>query len=496
VASAAAGLLSKPMVVTLPAVLWLLDDWPLKRCVTLSQRLVEKIPFIALSIGSSIITVYAQSTVNAVIPLARMPVLGRVNNALISYVGYMGKCFWPVDLAIYYPYPYHQPIWLAMAAVLLLGAITLASVRLRRTHPFLMMGWLWYLGTLVPVIGLVQVGNQAMADRYSYVPLLGIFIMAVWGACDWTQRHARRVRGMSGVAGGLLVVCAILTSRQLGYWRDNETLFRHALAVTERNWVAHQCLGRALAHDPARLDEAITHCRAVVYYVPKSAKAHFSLGTVLVQRAGNQTEGMAEFHAALALDSNYAPAHMALGRELRQMPGRLSDAVRELETAVRLTPEDYDSHYELAQALAELPEREAESIAEYRAALQLSPEVLEAHNNLAIVLARQPKSRPEAIAEYEIVLRAKPDYAEVHNNLANALMQSPGRGADAISEYKRALRLKPDYYEAEFNFGFLLSQISGCEAEALMHFERALKINPECESARLMRDRLRSATTH
>ncbi len=496
VASAAAGLLSKPMVVTLPAVLWLLDDWPLQRRATLSQRVIEKIPFIALSVGSSFMTFYAQLTANAVMPLASVSVLGRVNNALMSYVGYLEKCFWPVDLAIYYPYPYNQPVWLAMAAVLLLGAITLASVRLRRTHPFLIVGWLWYLGTLVPVIGLVQVGNQAMADRYSYVPLLGIFIMVVWGACDWTQQHARRMQGLSVVAGGLLVVCASLTIHQLGYWRDDETLFRHALAVTERNWVAHQCLGHALARDPTRWDEAIVQCRAVVHYLPKSAKAHCSLGEVLVQRASHQAEGIAEFQASLAISSNYAPAHMALGRELRQMPERLGDAVRELETAVRLSPEDFDSHHELAQALAELPEREAECIAEYRAALQLSPEVLEAHNNLAILLARRPQSRPEAIAEYELVLRAKPDYAEVHNNLANALMQSPGRGGDAIIEYERALRLKPDYYEAEANFGFFLSQIPGREAEALRHFERALKINPTFEPVRMMRDRLQSATTH
>jgi len=241
----ALGLMCKPMLVTLPCVLLLLDYWPLGRWKASSSSarwslLAEKLPFLALSAAACAVTLAAQAGGGTVASPEDFPWSVRVANAIISYCRYLGKCFAPVNLAVFYPFFAEEPpLWKPALAGVLLAATTAAAVSSARRRPYLLVGWLWYLGTLVPVIGLVQVGGQSMADRYTYVPLIGVFIMAAWAASDAaaTWRNGPRVLGISAAA--VLLALSATTLRQLSYWRDGASLFRHALAVTENNWVAH-----------------------------------------------------------------------------------------------------------------------------------------------------------------------------------------------------------------------------------------------------------------
>ena len=497
----AGGLMSKPMVVTLPCVLLLLDYWPLQRWgwrnggarpVSPGRLMLEKIPFFILSGVVSVLTVLAQTENHALLEMRKFPWSSRVANTLASYLGYLGKCFYPVKMAVFYPYPETPPVLPAIFGGIVVAAISLVGLIWVRRRPYLLIGWLIFLGTLVPVIGLIQVGGQAMADRYSYVPLLGVFIIVTWGVAEATGGWVHRSYLLVPSVVLMLAALALQTSRQLSYWRDSPTLFRHALAVTEHNWCAHLGLGYYLAPDPAHLDDAIAEYRESVKYAPRCVEAHFSLGAVLMRKPDGLAEAIAEFRSALRLDPGFSRAHAALGKALMLFPDRQSEAMAEYETAVRLDPDDVETRHTLADALAADPDRLTDAIAAYRAVLRLRPDRVEVHSNLGILLTQLPGRLPEAIAEYETVLRAKPGFAEAHNNLANALAQMAGREAETIAEYEAALRLRPDYYEAQFNLGLFLSGLPGRESAAIAHFEAALKIKPDLEPAREMIGRLRA----
>ena len=276
------GLMSKAMLVTEPCVLLLLDYWPLERFKPSSaQRLVrEKIPFFVLAALASVVTFVAQQHGGAVASFEDLPLGARVGNALISYCRYLGKMFWPTDLAVFYPHPGYWPMeQVLLAGVLIIGISVVLFVK-RRRYPFLLMGWLWFVGTLVPVIEVVQSGEQAMADRFTYVPSLGVLILAIWGAYELTRgwRHQAMVLSVAGSAA--IVLCIGLTRQQLGYWKDNETLFRHALEVTENNYLAHKTLGDALAKKN-QIDEAISQYQEAIRLKPNYADAYDNLGNAL-----------------------------------------------------------------------------------------------------------------------------------------------------------------------------------------------------------------------
>ena len=521
----ALGLMSKPMLVTLPCLLLLLDYWPWQRCdgsvASWWPLIREKVPFFVLAAAASVVTYLAQSGLGAVVTWQIYPWTTRVANALTAYCRYLGKSAFPTSLAVAYPFASDFPVLLTLLAAALLAGITLAALSLRRRRPYLLVGWLWFLGMLVPVIGLVQVGRQSMADRYSYVPLVGVFIMVVWGVADATAGWTRRAWVLGPVAGAVLVGCAALTWRQLGFWQDSETLFRHALAVTHNNFTAHDCLGYALAHSRGQRAEAIAEYRAAVQLDPNQADVHHALGKILAETPGDLDEGISEFRMALRLKPGDADAHLNLGIALATIPDGTVAAIAELQTAVRLKPESAEAHYNLARvlarrpdrlsdaiaefqtalrtrpdfaechndlgtALAQLPGRLPEAVAEYRTALRLRPDWVGVHCNLGLVLATMPGRLPEAIAEYETALRAQPGSAEVHNNLGTALAQMPGRTADAISEYQAALDLRPDYWEAHFNLGALLASLPGRAAEAVIHLEAVLRLKPDLEPARAL----------
>jgi tetratricopeptide (TPR) repeat protein len=456
------GLMCKPMLVTLPCVLLLLDFWPLNRWRAGSpgvarRLLIEKIPFFAASAAASAVTVFAQSRGGAVASVADYPWSVRLANALIAYGQYLGKCFVPIKLAVFYPYFAEQPApgRIALAGFAVAGVTFVALAFLRR-RPYLLVGWLWFLGTLVPVIGLIQAGGQSMADRYTYVPLIGIFIMATWGLADAIPPGPRRSRALALAGAGVLAGCAILTSRQLSYWRDGLRLFRHALAVTSDNWVAHANLYATLA------------------------------------KAG-APEAATEFQEMMRILAGFAETYDQKGIALERTPGHSLEAIRQFQTAVQILPVLPEPHYNLGTALARLPGRRPEAIAEFRTAIRLKPDFAAAHFNLGTALAATPEGRSDAIAEFEAAVRLEPGNALAHFQLGLLLSEKPGRLGEALREYQTAISLQPGTYQTHFNLGLLLAQIPGQTDEAIRQFQAALRIRPDLDSARVLIARLQGA---
>jgi len=412
------GLMSKAMLVTVPCVLLLLDYWPLERFKPgrAWQLMKEKIPFFALAALVSVVTFMVQKHGGAVAMVENLPLGARSGNALISYCRYLGKMFWPTDLAVFYPHPGYWPLeQVLLAGGLTAGISVFLFVKWRR-YPFLLMGWLWFVGTLVPVIGLVQVGEQSMADRYMYIPSLGVLIMAIWGAYELTRRWRYQVMALSVAGSAVIVLCLGLTRQQLGYWKDNETLFRHALEVTENNCLAHKALGDALIKK-GQIDEAINQYQEAIRLIPGYAEAHYNLGTAF-QKKGQIDEAISQFQEAIRLTPDYADAHNNLGGTLFKK-GQINKAINQFQEAIRLKPDYADAHYNLGNALRKQGQI-VEAINQYQEVIRLKPDDAEAYNNLGAALAMNGQIE-EAISQFQEAIRLRPDYAEAHNNLARAL---------------------------------------------------------------------------
>ena len=471
------GLMAKPMIVTLPVVLLLLDIWPLRR----RGGVWEKVPFFALSIASALATYLVQQSSGAVRDFAAVPFGIRLENALVSYAVYFIKTVWPAGLAAFYPYPAHIPAWQPALAAAAVAGFSMLAWRTRKAFPYLLVGWVWYLVTLAPVIGLVQVGGQSRADRYMYVPLVGLALGLIWGAAEWFRARIP-IRMSAAIAALVVLSLAVAARAQVEYWKNSESLFEHALAVTGDNYVAQYDLGAALAEIPDRSADAIAHYRAALRLQPDSAKGHTDLANILAA-SGQLPEAVSEYQTALRLEPGYASAHNNFGNALSRIPGRLPEAVAEYQAALRNDPENATVHNNLGTALAQLPGRQLDAIREFRVALAVQPDYAEAHANLANVLASFPDRLPEAVGEYEAALRRRADSAELHNYLALALSRMEGRRADAIAEYEKALRLQPDYAEAHNNLGVALLAYPDRISEAIEHFETALRINPDYAEA-------------
>ena len=410
------GLMSKPMLVTWPFVMLLLDYWPLGRLrlTTVRALVAEKLPFFLAAAVFSGVTFAVQKQGGAVIGSASFT--NRVANALVSYCRYLGKLFWPADLAVFYPRVNHWPVAAVAATALLLAVLSVAATALRRSHSYVLVGWLWFLGTLAPVIGLVQVGGQSMADRYSYVPSIGILLMLVWGAHELSCAWRYQCVGAMAITAATGLLCAGLTRQQLRHWKDSETLFRHALGVTENNYLAHTSLGAAL-HTKGQIDEAFSHYQEAINLKPDYALAHNNLGTALA-RKGQADEAISQFQQALRLKPDCAEAYYNLGSTLAER-GQTDKAISQFQEALRLKPDNADAHYNLAVVLFGRRQTN-EAISEFQKAIHLKPDDADAHNNLGIALASKGQV-DEAISQYQKALRLKPDYAEARNNLARAL---------------------------------------------------------------------------
>ena len=343
------GLMSKPMLVTLPFVLLLLDYWPLRRCEpsTLNSQLstiwrlaLEKAPFFLLSAAACVLTLLVQWHGEAVQSAVLFPFGGCVENTFVSYGRYLGKTFWPENLTIFYPHPGHWPLMMVVTAAAFVLAASLAGLCLGRRFPYLITGWFWFLGTLIPVIGLVQVGRQAMADRYTYVPLIGIFIIISWGAAEVFARWKFPKMIIAIMAGLVLTACAFRTRDQLGYWQNDGTVFRRVLAVTPNNDYA-ECLARfklgLYLHRTGRVDEAIASYQRVIQIEPDNLQAHVNLGNAL-DAAGRLDKAVGEFRTAVRINPRSYMPHYNLGFELSCL-GQRDEAIKELREALRLKPD-------------------------------------------------------------------------------------------------------------------------------------------------------------
>jgi tetratricopeptide (TPR) repeat protein len=427
----ALGLLAKPMVVTLPFVLLLLDFWPLGRMqfyqagsdnrplepkVPVFRLVWEKIPLFALAALSIVVTFAAQQKGGALKSLEAFPLTTRIANALISYVSYIGKMIWPHNLAVYYPYSGSVPVWHAAGAGLALICLTVLLMWTARKRPYLAVGWLWYLGTLVPVIGLVQVGSQAMADRYTYLPLVGLFIALAWGVPSlFTSWHHRRsILAISATI--LLVSFTARTWLQLRYWQNSITLFQRTLHVTTNNHFAHNNLGVALAHN-GRPNEAINHYSEALRLKPEAFEVHNNLANVLAAQ-GSVDEAIKHYFEALRLEPDYDKAHNNLGNVLAGK-GKVEEAIKHYSEAIKINPDYAGAHYNLGNALAAQGSVD-EAIKHYFEALRILPDWAGAHNNLGVSLEKRGELE-EAIDHYHEALRINPDYAKARNNLERAM---------------------------------------------------------------------------
>jgi tetratricopeptide (TPR) repeat protein len=506
------GLMSKPMLVTLPFVLLVMDYWPLRRLWpeegiggdSVGRLLVEKTPLFILSAISSWVTFIAQKTGGSVVKFSVFPLDYRIGNALVSYCDYIWKMLRPTGLAVFYLHPAAGLAGLSVAAsAAVLLVITVVAVLLRRRR-YLLAGWLWYLGTLVPVIGLVQVGRQAMADRYTYIPLTGLFIMLVWLAGDIVSkwRHKGLIAGLAGSA--VLGVLGILTFRQVGYWRDTTRLLTHTAAVTTDNYVAHSVLATYYAEKGdnesamrnleivmktnvgdidvlynvakvlaklGRTTEAIEYYNRILAVSPGDPDTYIALAMMEADR-GNFENAINLYREGLKYHPENGALHGRLGSLFLQM-GLVDEAITELEIAVKLRA-DSAIYGNLGLAVSSKGETE-KAIECYKKAIWIDPVNAEAHYNLGNTYLAQERSA-EAAGEYQKAIKAKPEYSKAFGNLGVALSWM-GRTDEGIENFRRAAELDPNNIEAYFNLASALAD-KGLFDEAIAEYEKVLKMDP------------------
>jgi len=431
----ALGLLAKPMLVTWPFVMLLLDYWPLRRLADATSKeyrrgashrgaatgiaslVREKLPLFPIVVASAVITYVAQSHDRAVRTLADAPIALRLSNALVSYVKYLLLAFWPNDLAVYYPFA-GIPAWQVIGAAFLLIGITVFCVSQRRIRPYLMVGWLWFLGTLVPVIGIVQVGGQIMADRYFYIPSIGLFIALVFGLADIAKSWRVAAALSAGIAGGILLILATLTNAQIQRWRDSFTLFEHTLAVTPPNLRIEHNLGVAFGASD-RYDEAAAHFAKALQINPNFYDGLVAMGVTRAHQ-GRLPEAIEHFRAAIYSQPDLPKARVQLAHALWNQ-NQDQAALEEMRRASQLAPKDADIQADLGLALG-LAGRIPEAIEQLHEALRLNPNSAEAHNNLGLALLASGKPR-ESIPEFQVALRLKPELKGAADNLQRAQTQ-------------------------------------------------------------------------
>jgi len=473
----ALALMAKPMAVTLPFVLLLLDFWPLGRVRGLDwpswRRLaVEKWPLLALSAVWCGITIWAQRVGHAVASAAVLPLSERINHAMISYLAYMRVLVFPWRLSAYYPYPHHEPmVWGAEAAAAL-ALMTWLAVAGARQRPYLVTGWLWFLGMLVPVIGLMQVGGQGWADRYIYLPSIGFFVIVVWAGAEWAARHP----AVKLLVPLLVAALVALTTGELQYWKDTRTLFGRAMEVTANNYLAMSLVG-TVEEDQGELDDAIRLYRQALACKPAYPEAHFFLGRVL-EKKGQTAEAMSEYLEALRLRPDFDTAHIMVGLLLAK-ERRFDEAVTHYQAALKTDPESAAAQSDWGLALIKQG-RWQESAAHYEQALGLDSTLAEAHDNLAIAYL-QTGRLAEGTTELRTALKLNPGDAETRFNLGQALNQQQ-QWAEAAELLKSLALSQPANFNVQFQYGLDLEHL-GQTREAMSHYATALGQNPDFPDA-------------
>jgi tetratricopeptide (TPR) repeat protein len=477
------GLMCKPMLVTLPFLLLLLDFWPLNRWQSrgagqptfrlagreIPKRLIlEKIPFLGLAFASCAVTLFAQQEAIASLPLSL-----RVDNALVSYIVYLAEMLYPARLAVFYPHPVDGlASWKIILSLVLLVAITGGAVAASRNRPWLLTGWFWYLGMLIPVIGILQVGAQAHADRYTYLPQIGLYILLTWMVADLCAawRHGRKLIGV--LASAVLVALIMCARIQASYWKDSESLWTHALACAPDNLTARINLGNALLQQ-GKVDAAMKNFQIALQLAPESAEASYNLGNALLLKGEPEAAAIC-FEKALEIRPNYVEAHINLGNACFQQ-GNVNEAISHFRRALELKTGDAKVYYDLGNALSKNGETDKAIIC-FQQALHLNPDDAEALNNLGIALLQKDKV-DEAIKRFQQALQFKPNDAQSCYNLGIALLHK-GSTNEAMARFQRALDLKPDYSEACYNLGMAFLQKGDLE-KAMNHLHRVLQIKPD-----------------
>jgi protein O-mannosyl-transferase len=490
------GLMAKSMLVSLPVVLLLLDFWPFRRFSPARSRIAdgtgsspqprdkwhfrsalplirEKIPFFLLSVATSIVTMQAQKAGGAVGSTIVYTVDLRIANAIHSYVAYLLKAAWPTKLSVFYPYQMGgYPLWEVGLAVLSLLLVTFVVLRFASRFPYWAFGWFWYLATLVPVIGLVQVGRQASADRYTYIPLIGIFLIAAWGAADVSARWAAMRTPLVAAAALFLSACTVTTWFQLHYWRNSYALFTHALEIDKDNYVAHAFVGTDLA-ERGHYKEALGHYREALRLMPDDVDIMRGVAFCLYH-LGKVDQAVEQYTSRLKQDPDDPIALKDLG-QVRFDQGRYAEALKLFNRARQKSPRDTTLLCSIGNALAKLGQYQ-EAIDAYKSALQIQPASEEALSGLAIVSVGQGKAS-DAIRYFEKVLEIDPNSAQAHCNLGSVYLQQD-QVDKARWHYTEALRVKPDYAEAHFNMG-VVSDTQQKTAVAIVHYSEAIRIKPD-----------------
>jgi Tfp pilus assembly protein PilF len=478
----ALGLMCKPTLVTTPFVLLLLDYWPLGRFrgrwSVVRSLVAEKIPFFVLSAASCMATILAQK--EAFAPVRAITFPERFANAVVSYVEYLVQTVYPAHLAVLYPYP--QGGLNAAEVVLALLFLLIVSVILflwHKTYPFALIGWLWFLGMLVPMIGLVQVGSQPRADRYTYLPEIGLYILATWGAMELFKRW-RYERHVLLVAGLLLIGALVTRSYfQTSYWRNSETLWSHTIDVTRHNYIARNNLAGALL-ERGQFNEAIEHYKDALQIKPDVAPVQSYLAKALLG-AGQIDEAIVHLQKAMQIDPTYAEAYNHMGTALIKK-GHPAEAIGYYQKAVELNTSYADAYNNLGVAFLRSGQMD-EAIAYYKKAVGLDPGSTEMQVNLGNALARKG-NWDDAITCFLAALRAEHDSAKaarIRNNLGAAL-EKAGKPDEAFEQFSEALRINPNYPEAHCNLGRILVQ-RGRRDEAVAHLREALRLRPGYEQA-------------
>ena len=487
------GLMSKPMTVTLPCTLLLLDYWPLGRLgkdwkefqARLPRLVVEKLPLFILVAVISFLTLQAQSL--AIRTLETLPLGVRLANAVVAYALYLVKMAWPVRLSVFYPhFAYSPSFWPVFWAALLLMGISLGIGLTQQRFRYLEVGWLWFLGTLVPVSGLVQVGLQSMADRYAYVPLIGVFVMVAWGVSDLTKKHRRlKPRGVAAAGVCVLIILAALTRMQLRPWQDTITLFEHALQVTSNNYVAHDIVGSEL-YKKQEFEAAIEHYREALRIHPRYSQSHFNWGLAAIGQ-GHMDEAVEHFSEAVKINPEDYQAHHNLGVALVRQ-GRFEEAIEYFQKTVEIDPTYPQAHHNWGRALVGQGSFEA-AVEHFREALKVTPDYSPIHYDLGVALVRLG-SLEEAVEHFQEAVTIDPRYSEAHHNWGVVLIRQ-GRVEEAIEHLQEAVRIDPHYFRAHYTLGVVLAGQESVD-EAIHHFSEAIRIDPAHSEAQENLKRLQS----
>jgi tetratricopeptide (TPR) repeat protein len=478
----ALGLLSKGMVVTLPFVLLLLDYWPLNRLSssgsdapgarfrTWLRLFLEKVPFFLLSAGTCVVTVLSQPHV--VSSVHGFTFLWRLGNAAMAYVDYLGHMLYPVGLALLYTRPEeHLPVWRVAFSLALLSIISVGVFWGRRKHPYLLVGWLWYLGMFMPVIDIMQTGDHARADRYTYLPQIGLIILVTWGVAEFCQAKRYPQTVIGAAAGLILLGLSVGAYIQTTYWKDSISIWTHTLARTPQSYVAHCNLGIALAGQ-GQWDEAVQHFNQALQINPDDAKSMNNLGKVLTAQ-GKLDDAVQRFNQALQINPDDVKTLNNLAVALAG-EGKRDIAIQDLEQVLKLKPDYADACFNLGNVLAAGGDLDG-AVQSYQQALQINPDFPEAHCNLGLALARQ-RNLDAAVQQYELAIQLKPQYADALADLGGAFA-AQGNLDEAAKYYSQVLQLKPNDPAALDNLGVALARQRKFD-DAIRYFQRALQINP------------------